>query len=161
MVEVRATARDDLPALIELLEEMGRFYGATDAEPTDIALDRAREALFGHVPAARALVASDAGSLVGFAAYSFSWPAIGLTRAVFLKVLYVAESARRQGVGRLLMRHLGRVAHEAGCSRAEWTVDNDNKQAQAFYESLGASLNTGKLSYRVQGAEQIALLKEL
>ncbi len=159
MAKVRAAALDDLPALVELLEEMDRFYGETEAEPTDVRLDQARQALFGATPAAHALVAADTDSMVGFATYSFLWPAVGLTRSLFLKELYVAEPARRQGVGRLLMHHLALTAHETGCSRVEWTTDNDNRLAQAFYKGLGANVNTGKLSYRVQGSEEIHLLR--
>jgi hypothetical protein len=41
------------------------------------------------------MLAWDGDDLAGFAAYSFLWPAVGLTRSLFLKELYVAEAARR------------------------------------------------------------------
>lgn len=160
VVKIRAATLDDLPSLIKLLEEMDRFYGATEVEGADTRLDQAKEALFSAVPAAHALLAVKADSPVGFAAYSYLWPAVGLTRSLFLKELYVTESTRRQGVARLLMKHLAQIAHETDCSRVEWTTDDDNTLAQAFYEALGARVNTAKRSYRVQGADEIRRLRE-
>ena len=43
--------------------------------------------VFGHHPAAH-VFAAYADELVVFATYSFLWPAIGLTRSLFLKELY-------------------------------------------------------------------------
>lgn len=158
MTEVKAAAPDDLPAIVELLEEMDRFYGIADVDPLDLRLHQAHEALFGAVPAAQALLAWDGDQLVGLAAYAFLWPAVGLTRSLYLKELYVTQTARRQGVARLLMRHLCEVAIAHGCSRLEWTTDQDNPLAQGFYDALGAKVSQEKLFYRLEGADQIRLM---
>jgi GNAT superfamily N-acetyltransferase len=74
-------------------------------------LDRAQcLTICGDSPPAHSLLAWDNGELVGFASYSFLWPAVGLTRSLYLKELYVAEAARRKGVGKLLMRRLYLIA---------------------------------------------------
>ena len=158
MIEVRAAVPDDLTNLVDLLEEMDRFYGAAKVDPHHVRLDQVNEALFGRPPAAHALVAQDEHDLVGFAAYSFLWPAVGLTRSLYLKELYVAEAARNKGVGSFLMRQLARVALDTGCSRVEWTTDQDNELAQKFYETLGVKVNGGKLFYRAEEAAQIGEL---
>jgi GNAT superfamily N-acetyltransferase len=95
-----------------LLAEMDRFYGSASADPPDERLRQINEALFASPPAAHALLAWEGAELVGFAAYSFLWPAIGLTRSLYLKELYVAARSQRQGVGRRLMEAL----FEAGAS---------------------------------------------
>jgi GNAT superfamily N-acetyltransferase len=82
------------------------------------------------------------------AAYSFLWPAVGLTASLYPKELYVAEAYRRTGVGRLLMDGLYDVARRRGLSRVEWTTDKSNGDAQAFYEALGARRLTSKIFYR-------------
>jgi GNAT superfamily N-acetyltransferase len=56
---------------------------------------------------------------VGFASYSFLWPAAGLTQSLYLKELFVTAKARRQGVGQALMERLIDIAKKAGCSRVE------------------------------------------
>jgi GNAT superfamily N-acetyltransferase len=90
------------------------------------------EAPGGDSPSAHVLLAWDDGELVGFASYSFLWPAVRLTRSLYLKELYVAEAARRKGVGKLLMRRVYLVAVQEDCSRVEWTTDRENGDAQPF-----------------------------
>jgi GNAT superfamily N-acetyltransferase len=138
-------------AVLALAEEMDRFYGDTEIEPPVLRHRQLNEAIFGERPCAYALRAWDENRLVGFAAYSFLWPAAGLTRSLFLKELYVVEAARRSGVGRQLMQELLRVATKAGCNRIEWQTETTNRAARAFYASLGASEFQGKVHYRVEG----------
>ncbi len=126
-----------LSATAELLDEMGRFYGTASARPADERHRQVREALFATPPAARALLARDQSRLAGIAAYSFLWPAAGLTRSLYLKELYVATTYRRRGIGTLLMRSLIEVATEHGCSRVEWTADTGSAAAQASTASSG------------------------
>ncbi len=140
-------------AIATLAEEMDRFYGATEVEPLDLRVRQINEVLFGNPPSAYALLAWDDDVLVGFAAYSFLWPAIGLTRSLYLKELYVIEAARRTGVGKLLMRHLYEIAVKQDCTRVEWTTDSGNTDAQRFYAELGVRVSESKLFYRIEGEE--------
>jgi GNAT superfamily N-acetyltransferase len=137
--------------LAELAAEMDRFYGATELEPLDQRLQQISQALFGDPPSVYAILAWNDGRAVGFASYSFLWPAVGLTRSVFLKELYVIENARRTGAGRVLMRTLAEIAIKHDCSRLEWQTDQPNADAQRFYTQLGVPVDDSKLFYRVQG----------
>jgi ribosomal protein S18 acetylase RimI-like enzyme len=141
----------NIEAIAALAEEMDRFYGATDIEPLSTRTRQIAEAIFTNPPAAYALLAWDDGQLVGFAAYSFLWPAVGLTRSLYLKELYVVQACRGRGIGKLLMENLAEVAAKHACSRVEWTTDEQNRDAQAFYESLGVPKNSSKLFYRLEG----------
>src|SRR5262245_57947919 len=145
-VIIRAVTSGDVPALAELLAERDRFYGAPRPELEEAAI---ADALFGSAPAGRALVAGHDDELAGPAAYSFLWPAAGVTRSLYLKELYVLAASRRHGIGRLLMREVARIAAEHRCSRIEWTADADNPAAQRFYAGLGAEPLTTKIFYRV------------
>jgi GNAT superfamily N-acetyltransferase len=138
-------------AIAGLLDELDKYYGATDAEPREQRLHHIREALFSNPPVAYALVAWQGEQLIGFASYSFLWPAAGSTRSLYLKELYVGEAFRGKGVGRLLMGGLRQVASEHDCSRVEWTADDDNPGAARFYEALGYPPNPSKVFYRVEG----------
>jgi ribosomal protein S18 acetylase RimI-like enzyme len=99
--------------------------------------------------AAREEVGWDGGLVVGIAAYSFLWPAVGTARSLFLKELYVAEGYRRRGVGRVLMRAVFETATVLGCARVEWTTDPDNAAALAFYAGLGMATHP-KVFYRAE-----------
>jgi GNAT superfamily N-acetyltransferase len=138
----------DEAAIAALHAELGEFYGSL---PEGLPAERAaqvREVLFADPPLARVLLAWDGEAPAGFAAYSFLWPAAGLTASLYLKELYVAEAYRRTGVGRLLMGGLYDVARRRGLSRVEWTTDTSNGDARAFYEALGAKPLASKIFYR-------------
>ena len=147
---VTAAEPNHIDAMASLLEEMDAFYGATEVEPLGQRLQQIREALFGEANAGHALLAWEGTQLTGFAAYSFLWPAVGLTRSLFLKELYVAKDYQRQGIGKLLMESLTELAVKHGCSRFEWMTDDTNLQAQGFYRELGARMDGSKLFYRVE-----------
>jgi GNAT superfamily N-acetyltransferase len=140
----------DTAAIAALLEDLGRFYGATESEPLDRRIGQINEAIFSSPPAAYALLARDGDQVAGLAAFSFLWPALGATRSLYLKELYVPEAYRRQGVGALLMRAIFETADTLGCSRVEWTTDARNTAAQAFYAKLGLPAHPSKIFYRVE-----------
>jgi GNAT superfamily N-acetyltransferase len=134
---------------IALAEDMDRFYGATEIEPLDLRVRQITDAIFTAQPSAYALLAWQDDQLVGFAAYSFLWPAAGLTRSVFLKELYVVEAVRRAGVGKQLMQALFEIAAKNDCSRVEWQTEMTNEAARSFYTGLGVSELDGKVFYRL------------
>jgi GNAT superfamily N-acetyltransferase len=101
-IEIRAARPRDVDAIARLCDEMDRFYG----DPPESQDRRTRQitgALFADPPSAYAMLAWDGEQLTGLAAYSYLWPAAGTSRSLYLKELYVAESARRTGTGALLM----------------------------------------------------------
>jgi GNAT superfamily N-acetyltransferase len=151
VTEVRPAKPEDIEALAALLEQMDRFYGATNVEPLEARLRQIREALFADPPTAYAMLAWQDDELLGLATYSFLWPAAGLTRSLFLKELYVATARRHGGVGKLLMQSLFDLAAKQGCSRVEWMTDDVNADAQQFYETQGHRPNSSKVFYRVGG----------
>jgi GNAT superfamily N-acetyltransferase len=141
----------DVHALADLMEELDRFYGVTAFDPLDVREEQIRRGLFGPQPLAYVLLAKDGDDLVGMAAYSFLWPAAGVSTSLFLKELYVRQDRQRTGVGRLLVAALCDVAVAAGCSRVEWQTDQDNLAAQGFYKALGVAVYPGKVFYRLDG----------
>lgn len=84
------------------------------------------------------------------AAYSFLWPATGVGASLYLKELYVRQTQRRAGVGKLLMKKLIEIAKAEGCGRVEWTANRSNDEAQRFYEAQGYEASKDKLFYRVR-----------
>lgn len=149
MTIVVPAEKDHVEALAGLLAEVDSFYGDTTG-PLIARVRQITDALFGDPPAAYAVLAWDEDQLVGLATYSFLWPAAGVTRSLYLKELYVAESHRKTGVGRLLVQHIFEIARKHKCSRVEWATDEFNTHAQKFYELLGYQPHRGKISYRVE-----------
>src|SRR5215471_11917760 len=112
MITLRHATPTDVEALASLLTEVDRYYGATEDEPFSQRAPLIQAALFDTPPSAYTVLAFDGDRLVGLAAYSFLWPAAGVTRSLFLKELYVSEASRQRGIGRRLMAVLFRIAHE-------------------------------------------------
>jgi GNAT superfamily N-acetyltransferase len=139
----------DFSSVAVLLAEMDAFYGQSGRESSAVKIANMRRYLFGPAPSAYLLVAVSDATVVGIAAYSYLWPAGGTTRSVYLKDLFVAATHRRTGAGRLLFTALVDKARSEGCTRLDWTADLPNKEAQAFYASLGLTPNPTKLPYRL------------
>jgi GNAT superfamily N-acetyltransferase len=137
-------------AIADLMEELDRFYGGTETAPLEQRTAQLRALLFDDVPAAYVLLAHEGDRVVGMAAYSFLWPAVGFTRSLFLKELYVRQDKKRQGIGRALMRRVCDVAAAYECSRVEWMTEQGNTDAQRFYAALGAEVNADKVVYRLE-----------
>lgn len=151
MITLRHATPTDVEVIASLLTEVDRYYGATEEEPNSQRAPLIQAALFDTAPSAYTLLAFDGDRPVGLAAYSFLWPAAGVTRSLYLKELYVSEASRQQGVGRRLMAELCRVADQNGCERVEWTADTDNPIALSFYETLGVPPVSSKVFYRLVG----------
>jgi ribosomal protein S18 acetylase RimI-like enzyme len=140
---------EDVPGIAALLEELDRFYGSTEFDPIQVRTAQIGRLLFGEPSAAHVLLARVDGALAGLAAFSFLWPADGVTASLYLKELYVSAGHRRAGLGRDLMTRLVEIAAERGCSRVEWTTDRDNDLAQRFYTALGFQTLSTKAFYRI------------
>jgi GNAT superfamily N-acetyltransferase len=149
VIKVADAVPGDEIHIAALCTELDEFYGDLPAGTPHERAAQVRDVLFGTPPLAYALVAWDGDAPAGLAAYSFLWPAAGLTASLYLKELYVAEAYRRTGIGNLLMDGLWEVARRRGLSRVEWTTDTSNEGARAFYEALGAKPLTSKIFYRV------------
>jgi GNAT superfamily N-acetyltransferase len=155
--KIAPATEEDAAAIVALLEELDRYYGVITFTPAEQRRKTIVSLLFGDLPAARVLLATDGSDVVGLAAYSFLWPAAGITQSLYLKELYVSHQHRRRGIGRALLRRICEVAIESGCSRVDWTADRDNDLAENFYRTLGVPVDTTKLFYRldVEGIERL------
>jgi GNAT superfamily N-acetyltransferase len=153
VISITHAEPEDAEALARLAEEMDRFYGVSEFQSLEVRIRQVCEALFSTPPSAYSLLAWDSHRLTGFASYSFLWPAVGLTRSLYLKELYVVADSRQKGIGKLLMRHLYDIAVKYNCSRVEWTTDTDNLGALQFYSELGVPVKESKLFYRIEGED--------
>jgi GNAT superfamily N-acetyltransferase len=148
MAVILPAQQADAPALAEIMNEMDRYYGETSGESESVKIANITSALFGQPPAAYCLLAWQDSELIGFACYSYLWPAIMSTKSLYLKELFVGDRHRHTGIGGLLMAELISVARDNGCSRMEWTTDIGNMGAQAFYERHGFKTAPSKIFYR-------------
>ena len=147
MIMVQGFTTERAGEVAVLLREMETFYGTSVADEINVEADVCRYAAEGM----SILLAFDKDRVVGFAFFSLLYPAAGLVSLLHLKQLYVADAARRLGVGRTLLAHVARCAQERGCTRIEWTTGADNLGARALYKGVGA-IASEKVKYVLQGS---------
>ena len=158
MITVRLAHPSDLPALVPLfgamLDHYNHRFGNTD-DQIEAFLTRH---LFGEAPTVFCRIAWDGSTLAGFVTDALVVPGYGLGRELFMKELYVSETARGRGVGKALMIELAHVAEQEGCRRMRWTTGRsaDYAAARALYDTVGARVLDDAVVY---GLDRAAIAK--
>jgi GNAT superfamily N-acetyltransferase len=133
---IRAATAADLPAIAGLIRALAEYEKLAHAVTLDEG--RLREHLFGPRPYAEALLAEDAGAIVGFALFFHNYSTFRGRPGLYLEDLFVIPEYRGRGHGKALLAALARLAVERGCARLEWSVLDWNAPAIGFYRKLGA-----------------------
>lgn len=144
---VRATL-DDLNELAALFDAYRVFY----RQASDPAVARAflLERLQGNESII--FIARDAakGEAIGFTQLYPSFSSVSAHRIWILNDLFVAPGARRRGVAGALMDLARAFAMDTGALRLVLETAEDNHSAQALYESLGYTHETGTRHYSLE-----------
>lgn len=135
---LRAAEPRDVPAIVGLITELAEFEHLTHL--LQITPEKLMPQLFGARPAAECLVAEVQGQVVAFALFFTNFSTFLCQPGLYLEDLYVQPAWRRLGLGKALLRRLGRLAVERGCGRFEWTVLDWNANAIGFYQRMGATV---------------------
>ncbi len=144
---VRLADIQDAQAIAELIQAIDTHYGgATAASSLEKILAMVQASMAEQEGTRYALALSDAQP-VGLACFAVLRPGFRLTGLLFVKELFIAEHARGQAAGAILMRWLAAYARERGITRIDLTTDGTNRGAQAFYERLGGE-RMDKIFYR-------------
>jgi GNAT superfamily N-acetyltransferase len=155
---LRSATRDDVPVIAELIRGLARFE---KLEQEVVMTDELLAAgLFGDRPYAEVVLAEDDGRPVGFALFFHNFSTFLGRPGIYLEDLFVLPEQRGQGIGRMLLAHLARLAVERGCGRLEWAVLDWNRDAIKFYERLGARPNSDWTVYRLAGEALTGLARD-
>lgn len=92
------------------------------------------------------------GEIVGYAAIKMrnsDWAGMVKRRVLFVDELSVSAEHRRKGIGKAMMMEIQKMAKEEGCSDLQLSVYPQNREARAFYEACGFSLQSVTMSTKV------------
>jgi ribosomal protein S18 acetylase RimI-like enzyme len=142
-------------SLVELLKEMQAHYDAP-CPPHDEVV----EGLKSRTENSEFIIAHEASTVLGFAAFTALYPGPYLQPGIFLKELYVRGDCRGKKIGERLMQELARIAIERGLKRIDWTADAEDERLLRFYDGLGGARKPEKLFYRLDGATLSALAED-
>jgi len=132
--QIRQATLLDLDKLAPLFDGYRQFYG----QPADLA--RARDFLaerLRHHESLVLLALDEHGAGLGFTQLYPLFSSVRTVRTWLLNDLFVAATARRQGVGAALLKAAAEQAHALGAASLSLSTALDNVPAQALYESLG------------------------
>lgn len=93
-----------------------------------------------------ALGAEHDGALIGIVHYLYHRSCWTIADYCYLQDLFVAESARKLGVGRALIEAVYERARADGASRVHWLTHESNVTARALYDTLAD--RPGFIQYR-------------
>jgi ribosomal protein S18 acetylase RimI-like enzyme len=134
-MSAREAAAGDAEEIHALARELA---GTVGDSPPGLEAVRARLSELLEEPRARVLVAEDEDGAVVGAASLWIKPDLAHGDTVMeVPMLVVAEGHRREGVGKLLMEEIQRLAAEHGAGIIELVATGDNRPARDFYRSLG------------------------
>jgi len=129
MSEISRATLSDLAQLHGLVEKYRAFYKQPENEKT---LSYLEERI--NNEEAIAFIARLDGVAVGFTLLYPTFSTVSLSNIWLLNDLYVAESARGNGIANELMDVAEAAAKSAGATRVFLRTANDNLPAQALYE---------------------------
>jgi GNAT superfamily N-acetyltransferase len=135
---IRPATPADIGAIYALMYELAEFEKLTHLFIATE--DGVRDALFGARPSAEALVAEQAGEVVGYALFFHNFSTFLGKRGLYLEDLYVRPTLRGSGLGTQMLKRLAALAVERQCGRFEWSVLDWNQNAIDFYEKMGATV---------------------
>ncbi|CAA9422207.1 MAG: Histone acetyltransferase HPA2 and related acetyltransferases [uncultured Rubrobacteraceae bacterium] len=131
---VREATLEDAEAIYYLARDLADALG--DQRPRSDAV-RARLGELLEEPRARVFVAEVEDGVVGAASLWIKPDLAHGDTVIEVPMLVVSGSARRQGVGRLLVEEIQSLAAAENAALIELVATNENDIARTFYRSLG------------------------
>lgn len=147
---IRNATPADAGVILRFITELAIYEKA--GHEVEATVETIAASLFGAGSVTRAVICeTEAGEPAGFAVWFLSYSTWQARNGLYLEDLYVTPEHRRAGLGRMLLRHLARVAVEEGCGRFEWSVLDWNEPAIRVYEAIGAEPQSEWTRYRLSG----------
>ena len=132
-LEIRQAGIADVSAVAHLFDQYRQFY----AQAPDLAL--ATQFIGERIKKQESviLVAESDGGIVGFCQLYPTFCSVEAAKVAVLYDLFVAQSARKTGLGAALMLAAQAYAKQNGFARLDLSTAKTNINAQALYENLG------------------------
>ncbi|MCJ8237579.1 GNAT family N-acetyltransferase [Peteryoungia algae] len=146
---IRPATPEDAATILGFITELAIYEKA--GHEVEAATETIRASIFGEGSVTEAVILEADGQPAGFAVWFHSYSTWQARNGLYLEDLYVSPDYRGSGAGKLLLKHLARIAVERGCGRFEWSVLDWNEPAIRVYDAVGAEPQTEWIRYRLAG----------
>lgn len=147
---LRFATPDDAALVLAYMKKLGTYQKMADRI---IATEAGLRTLLATQRGEAVLALYD-GQPVGFIYFCQTSSAFIGQSGLYIDGFLVDDTVRFQGVGKVMMAFMARLALERGCQRLEWGCLDWNAPTIAFYTALGALPVQGMTLYRL-GPEQL------
>lgn len=147
--KIRNAKKEDFAKIFNLINELAKFE---KLEPPDFnSGQRLFNDAFGSKPSFKVLVAETIKEkeIIGYVFYFFTYSSFLARKTLYLEDIFVTESKRGLGIGKLFFDKLAETAKKEGCGRMEWSVLDWNENAIKFYNKIGARPLSEWIYYRL------------
>lgn len=134
---IRKATADDMPSVLELIQELATFENEPDAVVVTVE-DLVRDG-FGTQPLFQVFVAEVNQEIIGMALYYYRY-STWKGKTIHLEDLIVKAEKRGTGAGFALYTEIMKQGKKDNVRRIEWNVLDWNTQAIDFYNKSGAKL---------------------
>jgi len=152
-ITIRNAVISDAKIIYDFIMELAIYEKEPDAVVTSV--EETREKIFNENSSVKALICEENGKAIGMAIYFYNYSTWLGKYGIYLEDLYVTQSKRGIGAGKLMLKHIAKKALEEDCGRFEWSCLDWNKPSRDFYESIGAKSQEEWIGYRLEGESLI------
>ncbi len=146
-IKIKKATKGDFPRVVELIKELAEYEKLVP--PDEKAVKRLYKDAFKKKPFIKMLVAKQKKEIVGYAIYFHSYSSFLAKNTFFLEDIFVTQSLRNTGIGTMFFEKLVKLANKQRCGRMEWSVNDWNINAIAFYKKIGAVPLSDWIYYRL------------
>ena len=146
-IKIRKAKKQDFKNVVDLINELAKFEKLPP--PDSSAVKRLKDDAFGENPMFKILVAESENGIAGYAFYFFTYSSFRARKTLYLEDIFITESMRRSGIGKLFFQELLKISKKQKCGRMEWCVLDWNTNAINFYNKHGAEPLKEWIYYRM------------
>ena len=136
-MQIRKATANDMPSVLELIQELATFEKEPDAVVVTVD-DLIRDGFLEN-PLFQCFVAEEENNIIGMALYYYRY-STWKGKTIHLEDLIVKENKRGTGAGFSLYKEIIKQGKAENVRRIEWNVLDWNTPAIDFYEKSGAKV---------------------
>lgn len=148
--------QSDLPSVVEMLHEFAAFENLS--EYCTVTEERLNTAIFEKDAVVEGLIAFDGETPIAYALFYPNFSSFRGQRGIHLDDIYIKSDYRKNGLGKIMLKEIARIAASRGFERIDFNVLDWNTPAVKFYEKHGAVSNPEETHFKFadQAFEKLA-----